>query len=127
MSTEYICFCCLSKQEFRSKLMTTTWKAINDQSPEYIQQLLQRQLQLNHNPRSSSKLNQYLRTRISLTAEPIPLLLQNSGIICLTVSGISFSCNYSTQDYILDTYYDSWDFINILSIFFKYGADHSDF
>ena len=42
--------------------MTITWKAINDQAPKYIQQLLQRKPQLNHNMRSSSK---------TLLSEPI--------------------------------------------------------
>ena len=36
--------------------MATTKKAINGQSPEYIQQLIQKKPQLNHNLRSSSKL-----------------------------------------------------------------------
>ena len=38
------------------KLMTTTWKALNDQAPQYIQLLLRRKPQQNHNLRSNSKL-----------------------------------------------------------------------
>ena len=38
------------------KLMTTTWKAINDQAPRYIQQLLHRKPKQNHNLRSNSKI-----------------------------------------------------------------------
>ena len=41
---------------FVFKLMATTWKAINNQASKYIQQLLQRKPQLNHNLRSNSKL-----------------------------------------------------------------------
>ena len=37
------------------KLMTTTWKALNDQAPKYIEQLLHRKPQQNHNLRSNSK------------------------------------------------------------------------
>ena len=37
------------------KLMTTTWKALNDQAPKYIQLLLRRKPQQNHNLRSNSK------------------------------------------------------------------------
>ena len=36
--------------------MTTTWKAVNDQAPKYIQQLLQRKSQENDNRKSSNKL-----------------------------------------------------------------------
>ena len=36
--------------------MATKWKAINDQAPNYIQQLLYRKPQLNHYLRSSNKL-----------------------------------------------------------------------
>ena len=36
--------------------MATAWKAMNDQAPKYIQQLLRRKPQPNHNLRSSSKL-----------------------------------------------------------------------
>ena len=36
--------------------MTTTWKVINDQAPKYIQQLLHRKPQQNHNLRSNSKM-----------------------------------------------------------------------
>ena len=38
------------------KLLTTTWKAVNDQAPKYIQQLLHRKPQQNHNLRSNNKL-----------------------------------------------------------------------
>ena len=37
------------------KLLTTTWKAINDQAPKYIQQLLRRKPQQIHNLRSNNK------------------------------------------------------------------------
>ena len=35
--------------------MTTTWKAMNDQAPKYIKQLLHKKPQQNYNLRSSSK------------------------------------------------------------------------
>ena len=38
------------------KLMTTTWKALNDQALKYIEQLLHRKPQQNNNLRSNSKL-----------------------------------------------------------------------
>ena len=38
------------------KLIRTTWKAIHGQAPKYIQQLLQRKPQQNHNLRSRGKL-----------------------------------------------------------------------
>ena len=38
------------------KLMTTAWKAINDQAPKYIQQLVQRKTRQNHNLRSNNKI-----------------------------------------------------------------------
>ena len=37
------------------KLMATTWKALNDQAPKYIQQLLHRKPQQNHSLRSNGK------------------------------------------------------------------------
>ena len=43
--------------------MATTWKALNDQAPEYIEQLLHRKPQQNHNLRSNSK--QLLREPVS--------------------------------------------------------------
>ena len=36
--------------------MTTAWKAMNDQAPKYIQQLLHRKSQQNYDLRSSSKI-----------------------------------------------------------------------
>ena len=37
------------------KLMATTWKALNDQAPKYIKQLLHKKPQQKHNLRSNSK------------------------------------------------------------------------
>ena len=36
----------------------TTWNAINDQAPKYIQQLMKMRQQQNHNLRSNSKVHQ---------------------------------------------------------------------
>ena len=46
------------------KVMLTTWKAINNQAPKYIQQLIQIRPQQNHNLRSNNKL---------LLTKPAPL------------------------------------------------------
>ena len=45
----------LEVEEFSSNL-ATTWKALNDQAPKYIEQLLHRKPQQKHNLRSNSKL-----------------------------------------------------------------------
>ena len=72
-------------------LMTTTWKAINDQASKYIQQLLHKKPEQTTTSWVVARCcwaNNFLGTRISSKTEPSPLLLQNSGTICLTVWGM---------------------------------------